>query len=314
MNRFVRFVIDNDYRFVVLGNLGFYKNMPDDEYLRRRFKGIVGMELNLDNPKTFNEKIQWLKLYDRNPIYTKLVDKYEVKQWVADKIGKEYIIPTLGIYDRFAQIDFNSLPQNFVIKCTHDSGSAIICKNKENFNPGHAKKKIEACLKRNAYYAGREWAYKNVKPRIIIEKYLSDSSGEPPNDYKVFNFNGEPRFIQVDYQRFVNHKRNLYTKDWEYIEASIEYPTDSNIKLDKPKNIKKLLEAAKTLSKNFPHCRTDFYCIDNKLFFGEMTFYHGSGTELFYPEEFGLEMGSWLKLPTNHSANKYACEYNIMRN
>lgn len=297
MKPYLRFIFDSEYRFVVLGNLGFLKNIPDEDYLKKRFKYITGMELHLDNPQSFNEKIQWLKIYDRKPLYTRLVDKAEVKKWVADRIGEQAVIPTLGVYDSFDDIEIESLPNSFVIKCTHDSGSTIICRDLTSFDIDNAKKMFNRCLKRNLFYSGREWAYKDVKPRIIVEKYIEGVDGNYIDDYKVFNFNGIPKMIQVDHDRFGNHVRNLYTTEWELIDAEIQYPSAKDIIIEKPKCLDKMLEYAKVLSNGMTHVRTDFYCVGDNVFFGEMTFYHGSGTEDFRPKEFGLKVGSWLDLP-----------------
>ena len=270
--------------------------IPDTIFLKILFKKKLGYPLNLKNPKTFNEKLQWLKLHDRNPLYTIMVDKYEVKKYVANIIGEEYIIPTLGVWDRFDDIDFDSLPNQFVLKCTHDSGGVIICKNKELFDINQARKKINASLSQNFYYVGREWPYKNVKPRIIAEKYMVDESGVELKDYKVFNFSGEPKLIQVDYNRFTGHKRNLYDINWKYIEAEINYPTDPNYVIPQPEELEQMLCLAQKLSEGIIHVRTDFYSINKKLYFGELTFYHASGFAKFKPESLEFEMGKWIKL------------------
>ncbi len=292
---------NSKYNFLndIIVKLGSRNLIPisDEFYLKNLYRKCMNKELNLENPQTFNEKLQWLKLHDRNPEYTKMVDKYEAKKYVASIIGEEYIIPTLGVYDKFEDIDFEKLPNQFVIKCTHDSGGIVICKDKNNLNIKEARKKINKCLKINFYYSGREWPYKNVKPRIIIEKYMEDESNNELKDYKLFNFNGEPKIIEVDYNRFIEHKRNLYDKDWNYIEAAIQYPTDSDKKIKKPENLAKMLELAKILSKDIPFVRTDFYSIEDKIYFGELTFYHGSGLEEFNPNSFDKELGEWLKLP-----------------
>ncbi len=227
-----------------------------------------------------------------------MADKYAVKKYVADKIGKEHIIPTLGVWDRFDDIDFDQLPDQFVLKCTHDSGGLIICKDKANLNVRAARKKINRCLRCNYYWRGREWQYKNIKPRIIAEQYMTDESGTELKDYKIFNFDGIPKLIQVDYGRFVEHRRNLYTTDWRYINASFEYPTDPAQQIDRPKQLDKMLELACTLSAGIPHVRTDFYCIDDRIYFGELTFYPEGGFGRFYPEKLGEEMGRWLKMPS----------------
>lgn len=272
--------------------------VSDKWYLEKLFFRATGCKLDLKNPRTFNEKLQWLKLYDRKPEYTQMVDKYEVKKLVAQKIGEEYIIPTLGVWEKFDRIDFDRLPQQFVLKCTHDSGSVIVVKDKSQFDRKAAKKKLDSALKRNFYYWGREWPYKNVKPRIIAEKYMTDESGTELKDYKIFNFDGKPEFIQVDYNRFVEHRRNLYSTDWKYMEKAIQYATDPSVQIQKPQKLDEMLDLAKKLSAGIPHVRTDFYSIDGgKIYFGELTFYHGSGFEKFDPEEFGVECGNMIKLP-----------------
>lgn len=291
------YLTDEKKRFLINAYLGLYNKMPDDEYLKKMFSIRMGKSLDLENPQTFNEKIQWLKLYDRNPGYTTMVDKYAVKEYVANKIGEQYIIPTLGVWDKFDDIDFTTLPNQFVLKCTHDSGGIAICEDKKTFDMDVARRQICKSLKRNFFYSGREWPYKNVKPRIIAEKYMTDESGIELKDYKVFNFNGEPRIVQVDFDRFKQHKRNLYTTDWKYIEEAIEYPTDPNRRIPRPQNLEKMLEMARILSEGIPHVRTDFYSIEDQIYFGELTFYHESGFGKFSSDAFALQMGKWIKLP-----------------
>ncbi len=285
----------------------YYQLTDQIEYLRRHFvkpenvlkhvfKERMGYELNLETPQTFNEKLQWLKLYNHDPLYTTMVDKYAVKQYVAEKIGKEYVIPTLGVWNRFDDIDFNKLPNQFVLKCTHDSGGLVICKDKSKLNVKKASQIINKSLSRNFYYAGFEWPYKNVKPRIIAEQFMEDETGEL-KDYKVFNFNGEPRIIEVDYNRFKGHLRNLYNTEWERIDAIIEYPTDPSRNISKPEVLNHLLELSRKLSLGIPFLRTDFYIVDNKVFFGELTFFHGCGFENIQPKSFDKQMGDWIVLP-----------------
>lgn len=282
-----------------LMNLKMFNNYPDDKFLETKFWLRTGKKLDFKKPMTFNEKLQWLKLYDRNPEYTQLVDKLEVRKYIEKTIGKEYLIPLLGEWDKFEDIDFNLLPDQFVLKCTHDSGGLIVCENKGALNLKRAKKKINRSLKRNFYYHGREWPYKNVKPRIICEKFMVDESGIELKDYKIFCFLGEPKIIQVDYNRFEGHKRNLYDVDWNYVSSSIKHPTDPARLIEKPEKLEEMLQLARMLSKEYYHVRVDFYSIKDKIYFGEMTFYHGSGYEKFEPEEFGYKMGSWLQLPTD---------------
>ena len=303
---YIRKFLKNNLPVVVLEPLKqIYRDMhyaamhvvPEEWYLKRQFLKKVGYPLDLDNPKTFNEKLQWLKLHDRNPLYTKMVDKYEAKKYVADIIGEEYIIPTLGVWDHFDEIDFEQLPEQFVLKCTHDSGSIAICKDKATFDKKTAKKKLERGLRYNYYYSGGfEWPYKNVKPRIIAEKYMVDESAEQLKDYKIFNFDGMPKLIEVDYDRFTEHKCNLYTTDWTFIEAAIGYPPDPNRIIDRPKALEEMLSLAKKLSVDIKYLRTDFYSIEDKIYFGEMTFYPGSGFAKFSPDKFGLNLGDCINI------------------
>lgn len=271
--------------------------IPDYFYLKIKYNLMIGNRLNLKNPKTFNEKLQWLKLYDHNPLYTQLVDKYGVRKYISNAIGEEYLIPLLDVYNNADEINFDKLPNEFVLKCTHDSGGVVICKDKSNLDVAKAKDKINKSLKRNYYYGLREWPYKNVKPRIICEKYMVDESGTELKDYKFFCFSGEPKIIQVDYNRFVGHKRNLYDIDWNYIPASIQYPTDPKVKIKKPDKLETMLELVRALAKDYPHVRVDFYSVNDRIYFGEMTFYHEAGFGKFNPEEFGIEMGKWIILP-----------------
>ena len=274
------------------------KKMSDSFYLKIYYKTMTNRDLDINNPKTFNEKLQWLKLYDRNPLYTTLVDKYAVREYIKEKIGEEYLIPLIGgPWKSVDEIPFDTLPNQFVLKTTHDSGGVVICNNKKNFDVNAAKRKLHKSLKNNYYYSGREWPYKNVPPQIIAEKYMVDESGTELKDYKIFNFQGKAKLIQVDYNRFVDHKRNLYTPEWEYLDVMLQYPNDSQHKIEKPKSLEKMLELAELLSEGIPHVRTDFYSIGEKIYFGEMTFYHGSGFEKFAPPEWDRIVGDWLVLP-----------------
>lgn len=273
------------------------KFLPDDVYLKICYRLKMHKKLNLKNPKTFNEKLQWLKLYNRKPEYTMMVDKYKVREYVKEKIGEEYLIPLVGgPYYNVDEINLDKLPDQFVLKCNHDSGSVITCKDKKSFDFEAAKRKLDYCLKHNFWYLGREWPYKDVKPCIIAEKYMVDESEKELKDYKVFNFNGEPKIIQVDIGRFTHHKRNLYDKNWRYMSLSIQYPTDAKTEISKPEKLDEMLEIAKKLSKDIPFLRTDFYSIGNKIFFGEITFSHGSGFEEFRPNEWDRMLGDLIDI------------------
>lgn len=285
-------------------NLPIFYKMNDERFLKIKYFLIFRKKLNLDHPETFNEKLQWLKLYNRNPEYSKMVDKYEVKKYIADLIGNEYLIPTLGIYDSFEDIDFQKLPNEFVIKCTHDSGSILICKDKSTIDINKAKKQFNKTMKHNFYYFGREWAYKNAKPRIIIEKYMEDESLSELKDYKVFNFNGKPKLIQVDFNRFSGHKRNMYNTEWKKLDMNLIYKINKDIQIEKPQHLEEILKLSSILSKGSPFMRTDFYVIKDKIYFGEITFYPESGFGKFIPEKYDKILGDLIELPEEKREKK----------
>jgi hypothetical protein len=260
----------------------------------------MGYSLNLRNPRTFNEKLNWLKLYDRKPIYTTLVDKYAVKKWVADKIGEKYIIPTLGVWESVEEIPFSELPSQFVLKCTHDSGGLVVCKDKSTLDFSAAKKKLQDSLKKNFYYQSREWPYKNVIPRIIAEKYMEDSGTEELRDYKFFCFDGKMRamFIASDRQKkFEETKFDFFDRDFNHLPITNGHPNALNVP-NKPKSFDEMIHLAEILSDGFPHVRVDFYEVDGNVFFGEMTFSHWGGFMPFVPDEWNYTFGSWITLPS----------------
>ncbi|GHV12247.1 glycosyl transferase [Fibrobacterales bacterium] len=268
MNKILKYLKNPFHLFGYLGRRGVFNWMPDSLYLKILYRIEVGYWPNLSNPQTFNEKLQWLKIHDRKPEYTQFVDKYEVRKHIAETIGEEYLIPLLGVWDKFDDIDFSKLPEQFVLKCTHDSGGLVICKDKSNLDIKRAKKKIERCLKKNYYWDGREWPYKSVKSRIIAEKYMVDESETELKDYKIFCFDGESKIIQVDFDRFVEHKRNLYDTEWNLCDFTLLYKNGKQKQIPKPAQLEKMLEFAKTLSKNIPFVRVDFYCINNDIRWG----------------------------------------------
>lgn len=272
--------------------------ISDELYLKAYYYNIFGKKLNLQEPRTFNEKLQWLKLYDRQPKYTAMVDKYMAKKYVADIIGEKYIIPTYGIWEKFDDIDFEILPKQFVIKCTHDSAGLVIVEDKKFFNAEDAKKKINYCLNRNFYYSGREWPYKNCKPRIIIEKYMSCVDKDLP-DYKIHCFNGEPRLILVCRNRFkkTGMTEDFFSEKWEHLSVVRSNHPNSPKEIEKPVLLEEMLELAKKLSVNIPFLRVDFYTVDGKIYFGELTFFPASGLEKYEPEEWDETFGDWLTLP-----------------
>lgn len=281
------------------------KFIQDENYIRKQYKLRTGKILDLDNPVYYNEKIQWIKLYYRDPILKKLVDKYSVRDYVKEKIGEKYLIPIYGVYNSVEEIDFQLIPDQFVMKLTNGSGFNYICTNKTSQEIKKIKSRFKKWLETDFYTFGREWAYKDVRNRIICEKLLDDNSKTGLKDYKVFCFNGQPKVIQVDYNRFSNHKRNLYTTNWEYMNVSIKYDTDPNQKIDKPACLEEMLNCARLLSKGFPHVRVDFYYLDDRIYFGELTFYHGAGYVNFKPDEFEKQMGDWIDLSLFNKVYKY---------
>ena len=272
--------------------------IPDRIYLQivyfRHFKKFI----DFDNPKTFNEKIQWLKLNYRNEEYTKLVDKYRVKQYITKLIGEEYVIPTLGVWNNVDDIDFKSLPEKFVLKCNNDSGGIVICKNKKDFDEAKAKSFLKERLKNNGYWYGREWPYKNVKPCIIAEKYMEDSISKDLKDYKFFCFNGSMEFFDIDIDRFIEHRSNYYDRNGNFLPFGKTYcPPDYTKKIEMPKNLDKMIELAETISHNTVLSRIDFYEIDGQVYFGEITFYPGSGFSPFTDEKWDYKLGDMIDLP-----------------
>lgn len=299
IEKFIKLLTDSNYRQRKLIRMGIYNSLSDEEYLKKRFKIEVGMELNLNTPRTFNEKLQWLKLYDHKPEYTAMVDKYEVKKYITQMIGEEYVIPTLGVWDEFDDIDFDVLPDQFVLKCTHDSGGLVICRDKKIFNRAKARKKIEKSLKNNFFYSGREWAYKDVKPRIIAEKYMEDYETQELRDYKFFCFNGicKALFIASDRQTDgVETKFDFFDSNYNHLDINNGHP-NANVIPEKPKNFELMKQLAEKLSAGIPHLRVDFYEVNGKAYFGELTFCHWSGMVPFEPIEWDYKFGEWIELP-----------------
>lgn len=286
------------------GNLPIFLRMPDQKFLGMLYEEVFHQKMDFKTPKTFNEKIQWLKVYDRNPKYPKLADKAEVKKHVAKIIGEEYVIPTIGVYESFDDINFDSLPKQFVLKCTHDSGGIVICKDKDTLNLTDARKKLEDGLKQNFYWPMREWVYKDIQPRIIIEKFLPEVDGDTI-DYKFMCFNGKVEYIFTGSERFSEDglKITWFTPEWKKLDFERHYPA-SKKNIPKPKNLQKMIEIAEQLSKGIPFVRIDLYNLNGKIYFGEYTFYPGAGLEEFTPEEWDYKLGNLIKLPQKQRGNK----------
>ena len=274
------------------------KYMSDELFLRCRFRIVMGKKLDLKNPTTYNEKLQWLKLYDRNPEYTRLVDKIAVKGFVEETIGPEYVIPTLKVYTAPEDVNINDLPKQFVIKTNHDGDSlgVFVCKDKNTFDFKKALSSLSKNLKRNYYYTGREWPYKNVKPYIFVEEYKEDESGEL-RDYKFFCFNGIVKALFVATERSKGQvKFDYFDRDFNHLNLRQSHPT-SDKPIPKPQNFELMIQLAEKLSKGIPHVRVDLYNCNGHIYFGEMTFYHYGGMIKFHPEKWDYIFGEWITLP-----------------
>lgn len=274
--------------------------IPDKLYLNLMYYHHFHKLPKWNQPQSFNEKLQWLKLYDRKPVYTIMVDKIEAKRFVADKIGEEYIIPTLAVYDSAEDIDIDKLPDQFVLKCNHDSKSICVCKDKKCFDIEKSKKFLGPRLKVNGYWYGREWPYKNVPRKIIAEKYMEDCSTTELRDYKFFCFSGVPMYCQVISDRTSNETIDFFDMNWKHQSftglALPRKPFNEDL-ISKPVSFNKMKESAKILSKNIPFVRVDFYEINGKMYFGELTFYPAAGFGVFSPDEWNYKLGDMIKLP-----------------
>lgn len=280
--------------------------VPDKIQLSLLHKVYVGKLVDWDNPKTFTEKLQWLKLYNRRPEYTTMVDKYAVKDYVANIIGEEYIIPTLGVWNSAEEIDWDSLPKRFVLKTTHGGGSngVWICKDKSKFDKHKCIKEIRASLRSDLYWLFREWPYKNVPKRIIAEEFImesslqiSDDNFDDLRDYKFFCFNGKVEVFKIDFNRQIYHQANYYTRDGELLPfGEVVCPPDLNKEMDFPENIGSMIELAERLSQDLPFARVDFYNVNGIVYFGEITFFPASGYGTFTSEDFNIMLGETLKL------------------
>ena len=273
------------------------KIVPDRLFIKCAYRIHFGKPLNLNNPITYNEKLQWLKLYDRQKRYTTLVDKYAVRNYIENKLGKDYLVPLYGVWDSFDEIDFSELPNQFVLKCTHDSGGLVIVRDKALLNINSVREKLNHSLHTNYYLKGREWPYKNVKPRIICEQLLANDY-ESIKDYKVFCFNGTARFTLVCSNRFsdIGLCEDFYDNNWSHLDMKRPGVPNSYEDQRKPINFLKMIEIAELLSKGIPFLRVDFYEINDQLFIGELTLYPASGFEGFEPQELDTYYGSLLKI------------------
>ena len=299
MSKLKTFLQNPQYFITSPASKGWLDWMPDSLYLKLLYRILTGEKCNLKHPVTFNEKLQWLKLNDRKPEYPDMVDKYEVRKIIENTIGEEYLIPCYGVFNSFDEIKFDKLPEQFVLKCTHDSGSVVICKDKSKFDFASAKQKLETAMKRNYYSTYREWPYKYVKPRIIAEKFMIDESGDDLKDYKVMCFNGVAEVIEVHENRFTEgkeHTQTFYDRNWKklpIVQEGLMYVQEERIA---PTQLHGILELSERLSKDMYHARIDWYIINEKIYFGEITFYDGSGFESFPNKEDNVFLGNLIKI------------------
>lgn len=299
-NKLIELIVNKRERFETLTRRGFYNYLPDEIFLRKSFKIRMGYALNLQNPQTFNEKLQWLKINDRKPIYTTMVDKYDVKAYVAEQIGEEYIIPTFGVWDAFDEIDFDALPNQFVLKCTHDSGGRVICRDKSQLNLIAAKEKINTSLRRNYYKLSREWPYKDVKPRIIAEQYMTDSPDSNDfTDYKFFCFDGKVDCVMVCLERSSGDtKFYFFDRDWNLKRLNIRGKNaPKGFTIPKPECMDEMFEIAAKLSQGVSYLRVDLYQSNGRVYFGELTFFPQSGFDANLLPETDEYFGRLLQLP-----------------
>lgn len=311
IHKLIKFIKDDRFRFAVLDKYHLFNFIPDEKYIAQKFYSVFGYTIDLSNPKTFNEKLQWLKIYDRKPLYTTLVDKYLVKDYVANIIGEEHVIPTLGVWDDPSDIDFDSLPNQFVLKCNHNSGLGMyICKDKSEMDKDKVIRDLRCGLKEDYYHTLREWPYKDVKRKIIAEKYMEDSSTREQayvnnglDDYKIHSFWGVPKVILVCKDRFAKSglKEDFFDTKWNHMDVSRSDAGNVGVVIPKPDELEEMLYYSSVLSKNIPFLRVDFYVVNHKVYFGEMTFFPAGGFKRFIPDRFDEEMGDWLELPCSQA-------------
>lgn len=328
MNKYLRFISDRKFRFHFLAAKGLYKYPSDEAFLRKKYRLSYGRPLNLESPTVFNEKLQWLKLNDHDPLYPQLADKYSTRRYIAERIGEEYLVPLVGgPWSSARQIDFDSLPNQFVLKCTHDSGSVIVCRDKSRFDAEGARKSLTKRLRRNYYYGDREWPYKDVPPRIIAEAYMHPDGGSPCPagaaslsaaqlqreqgllDYRFMCFNGRVRALflyvgVIDQQGHTteNCYSNVYDREFRPLPVREEEP-NYPIPIEKSENFEAMVALAERLSQGFPLLRVDQYNIDGRIKLGEMTLYHnGRLANIFDHPEWDEIFGSWIELPEERQA------------
>lgn len=279
---------------------GRLNKLSDEKFLKIKYWASMDHKhLNLKNPQTYNEKLQWLKLYDRNPLYTTLADKYKMKEWVSEKIGEEYVVPLLGVWDKAEDIDFDKLPNQFVLKCNHNSGlGMVICKDKSKLNIVEVKKNLSKGLRQDYFYYSREWPYKNIVKKIIAEQFLCNNTEDQNDsliDYKFFCFDGQPKIMYISKDNSSAPKTDFFDMEFNHLNLRMK-DENSEILPEKPRKFEKMKELASKLSHGIPHVRVDFYCVNEQLYVGEMTFFHNGGFSKINPINWNNIMGDWIDL------------------
>lgn len=292
-----RFVTDPQIRFGYLNRLGVYNRLSDETFLKYSYRIHMGTELDLENPKSFNEKLQWLKLHNRRPEYTTMADKYEMRAWVEERVGPGHTVPVLGVWDDPEEIDFDSLPDQFVLKCNHNSGLGMyICRDKAKLDKEKAIRGLQKGLKQNYYLSCREWPYKNVKRRVIAEEYLKNGDDKDLTDYKFFCFDGEPKIMYISKENCKVPGMDYFDMEFRHLDICMEeFPT--GIIPEKPEQFEKMKEIAARLSAGVPQLRVDFYLVEDHIYVGELTFFHGGGMTKITPEYWADRFSEWLVLP-----------------
>jgi hypothetical protein len=286
-----------------LGRRQMLNFVPDRAYLKLQYYLKLGRRLNLKDPTLYNEKLQWIKLYDRNPLYSRLADKLAVREYVREKGCEGYLIPMLARHDRPDQIDWDALPNRFVVKCTHGSSSNILCADKSKLDRAAAVQKLDGWMRRNWFWLSREWPYLDIEPRILIEDFIGDGDGKAPYDYKFLCFDGEPAYVIVDADRYDGHTRSFFSPDWVKQPVFNRHPNIPR-EISPPKKLDEMLDLARKLSKGLPQARVDLYETGGRVYFGEITFFHGYGMEVFRPRSFEQHLGSLIALPPREGAPK----------
>lgn len=297
MNSYKKMIITQETRLNILKKLRF---IPDEMMIRLQYKIKLGRSLNLKKPKRFTEKLQWYKLYYRNELLTIGSDKYKVREYVESKGLGNILTKLYNVYSSPEEIDLNELPNKFVMKTNNGSGTNYFCSNKNEFNFDKVQEELSTWLNRNMFAAGREWSYKNIEPKIIVEELLEEKNEieniDGINDYKFLCFNGNPEYIIFDTDRFSDHKRNIYDLNWNLLDISTD-KKNINKNIPKPEGLNDLIEVAEILSEEFPFVRVDLYYVNEKVYFGELTFYPWTGYVQFNPDNFDFILGNKFALP-----------------